>query len=216
MTLRASLLAIAASITLGGCVSLFPDPPPPPAIYPLEAGDVAPLDAPRLDLVATVAMPSGPRMLLDDGIVWRENGVLAYMGGASWPGQAPELLQAMLAQTITQQGVLAAGVRQGEGARGDVEVRWDLIAFEVVEDGATLEARFAAHVRIMQVGAPRMMLHSEIVDVREPLASRSGSAAANALARAARQGSARIAEMTAEAAFRLERGPQPNAASTSR
>ncbi|MGE0044644.1 MAG: ABC-type transport auxiliary lipoprotein family protein, partial [Hyphomonadaceae bacterium] len=178
-TLAAALLA---PLALSACIQLLPDPPPAPRIYPLEAGDVQSA-ARESALVASVARPTGPQILMGDGIVWRQNGVLAYMSGANWAGSAPELLQTLVAQTITRQGRLAAGVRAGDGLRGDVEVRWDLIAFEVVEEGGSLNARFAADVRVIQARG-RTLLASEIVDVSEPLSDRSGGAAAQALARA--------------------------------
>ena len=109
---------------------------------------------------------------------------------------------------------MPAGVRSGGGVRPDMEVRWDLLAFEIVEEGGRLDARFAASVNIVQTRS-RELLASDIVDIREPLASRTGSAAASALTRAARQGGARIAEMAAVAAGRLSL-PQPSAASTNR
>jgi hypothetical protein len=62
----------------------------------------------------------------------------------------------------------------------------------------------------------RALIAAEIVEAREPLADRTGGAAANALARAARRGCARIAEMAADAAAQTQGADQANAASTSR
>ncbi|MBI1188871.1 MAG: hypothetical protein GC206_16315 [Alphaproteobacteria bacterium] len=197
-----ALFLVSTTLALSGCVSLLPDPPPPPRLYPLEASQTAGVQGLVVDAVASVAAPTGPQVLMGDAIVWRSNDTLAYMGGAAWPGRAPDLLQAMLAQTITRQGRLTAGVRAGEGLRGDVEVRWDLIAFEIVEQGADLDARFAAHVRIMQPRG-RSLLHSEIVDVSVPLQSRNGAVAAAALARAAQDACAEIAAMAADAAANM-------------
>ncbi|NWG52829.1 MAG: membrane integrity-associated transporter subunit PqiC [Hydrogenophilaceae bacterium] len=198
-----AMLLVSTALAASGCVSLLPEPPPAPRFYPLEASTSVPAQGVVVDAVASVAPPTGPQVLMGDGIVWRSEGTLAYMGGAAWPGRAPDLLQAMLAQTITRQGRLSAGVRAGEGLRGDVEVRWDLIAFEIVEQDGSLEARFAAHVRIVQ-SRGRALLHSEIVDLSVPLQSRNGASAAAALARAAQEACARIAAMTADAAANLE------------
>lgn len=202
-----ALLLVSTTLALSGCVSLLPEPPPPPRLYPLEASrSVESAQGVAIAAVASVAPPTGPQVLMGDGIVWRSEGSLAFMGGAAWPGRTPDLLQAMLAQTITRQGRLTAGVRAGEGLRGDVEVRWDLIAFEVVEEGGALEARFAAHVRVVR-SRGRDLLRSEIVDLSVPLRTRNGAAAAEALARAAQEGCARIAAMTADAAQTLEAAP---------
>jgi len=199
-----SLLMLSSTLALSGCITLLPEPGAPPRLYPLEADDAARSpDAMVVDAVAVVALPTGPQVLMSEGIVWRRDGVIAYMDGAAWPGRTPDLLQALLAQTITRDGRMTAGVRAGEGLRGDVEVRWDLIAFEVVEQGGALDAHFAAHVRVMQTRG-RRLLHSEIVDLREPLEGRTGMDAAEALVRAARRASDAIALMTANAAQQLD------------
>ena len=211
------LALLVAPLALSACVQLLPDPPPAPRIYPLEA-QVSPAPQPiaaRSEAVAVVARPSGPQVLMGDGIVWRQNGVFAFMEASSWPGNAPDLLQGLIAETITRQGRLAAGVRTGDGMRGDLEVRWDLIAFEIVEEGGALNARFAANARVVRTRG-RELLASEIIDVTEPLSDRSGGAAARALSQAANQGAARIADLTAEAAARLPVEAQPSAESISR
>jgi ABC-type uncharacterized transport system auxiliary subunit len=196
---------------LSGCIQLFPDPPPAPRVYALDAGDVA-RAARRSPAIVAVAEPTGPRMLMGDRIVWRKDGSLAFMDGAAWPGRAPDLLQGLAAETITRRGQLAAGVRSGAGVRPDMEVRWDIIAFEVVEEGGRLEARLAASINVVQTRS-RELLASDIIDIREPLASRTGSAAAAALQRAARRAAVRISDMAADAATRLRGAPtgrEPN------
>jgi hypothetical protein len=95
-----------------------------------------------------------------------------------------------------------------------MEIRWDLIAFEIIEEPGRLDARFAASVNIVRART-RELLASEIVDISEPLAARTGPGAADALARAARRGSARIADLAAQAAELLP-PDQPSAASTNR
>jgi ABC-type uncharacterized transport system auxiliary subunit len=215
MNAARALLFAAALSALGGCVRLLPDAPPPPRLYPLEAGQLPRADGPHIAAVAAVAEPEGPQALMGDAIVWRRDGVIAFMSGGAWPGRTSDLLQAMVAETITRQGRLDAGVRRGAGVRADIEVRWDIIAFEVREEAGVLEARFAASVRIVSART-RALLAAEIVEIAEPLADRSGGAAANALARAARRGCARVAEMAADAALELQAQNQPSAASTSR
>ncbi|MGE0830464.1 MAG: ABC-type transport auxiliary lipoprotein family protein [Hyphomonadaceae bacterium] len=214
MSAKTLIAALIAPLLLSACVKLLPEPAEPPRLYPLEAGEVHALAPARGTMIAAVAAPSGPEAMMGDNIVWRRDGEIAFMSGAAWAGRAPDLLQAMLAETITRQARLAVGVRMGDGLRGDVEVRWDIIAFEIVEEGGALDARFAAHVRVQQT-AGRSLLGADIIDIREPLSQRSGSAAANALARAAREGSARIGVMAAEAADRLQ-ADQASAESTNR
>lgn len=214
-----------SALALSACVKLLPDPPAPPRLYPLEAGEVARVEGEHVAAVAGVAEPEGPQALIGDSIVWRNDGTIAFMSNAAWPGRAADLLQAMLAETITRQGLLDAGVsNRGAGVRNDVEVRWDLSAFDIDESGGGLEARFIAHVRVVST-RDRKLLKAEIVEERERFADRSGREAVNALARAARRGCARIALMTAEAAraaqaeVAAQAAPavdQPRAASTKR
>ncbi|MBL8551979.1 MAG: membrane integrity-associated transporter subunit PqiC [Hyphomonadaceae bacterium] len=223
------LSAALAALLLAGCVKLLPDPAEPPRLYALEAGPVERAPGEHVAAVAGVAEPEGPQALLGDSIVWRSDGVIAFMANAAWPGRAADLLQSMLAETITRQGLLDAGVSsRGAGVRADVEVRWDLTAFDVNEADGALEARFIAQVRIIST-RDRKLLKAEIVEEREAIADRSGRLAANALARAAQRGCARIALMTAEAARSAHQaaqaasaaqatvaGDQPSAASTRR
>jgi ABC-type uncharacterized transport system auxiliary subunit len=121
----------------------------------------------------------------------------------------------MLVETLTRQGRFRAAVRSGE-ARQDYEVRWDIHDFEVIE--GTMTARFVADVNLVAAG--RRVLATEIITAEAPVADRTSSAAANALARAAREGSARIALFAADAAAQAgaqaEEEPQANAASINR
>ena len=192
--------AIGALALLSACASVLPDPPPAPLLYPLEAAqEAAPATARRDRGVAEVTVPNGPDALRGSRIVWRRDGVLASMSGAAWPGRADELLQGLLAEPSSRRGAFAAGVRSGGDAAGDVDIYWDLIAFEIIEEGAGLSARFSAHARIV---APRTraLIASEIVDVSTPFADRRASVAARALAQSARIGAARIADLAASAA----------------
>jgi ABC-type uncharacterized transport system auxiliary subunit len=212
LKIGALLAAVALSLMAVACIKLLPDAPPPPRIYAMDAGEIVRAGARGAAIVA-VARPTGREILMGEEIVWRKDGTFAVMEGAAWPGRTPDMLQGLLAETITRRGELAAGVRSSAGVRPDMEIRWDLIAFEVVEEGGRLDARFAASVNIVRART-RELLASEIVDVSEPLATRTGSSAADALARAARRGSARIADLAAEAARIAP--PQPRAASTRR
>ena len=189
-------LVLAPVLLLGGCISLLPEPPPPPRVYVLEAADVAPATAPQADVVVSVALPTGERSILGTDLVWRTGDELAYVNQSQWSSRAEQALQTLLVETIIRQGRFRAATRIGEGT-ATYEIRWDVLDFEVREE--TMTARFAAEVRL--VASPgRRIVAAQIITAEVPVAERSTAAAAQALARAAREGGARIGEFAADAA----------------
>jgi ABC-type uncharacterized transport system auxiliary subunit len=161
----------------------------------LEAQNVEPLDGAPIDAVIGVSTPNGERSLLGADLIWRTGDTIAYVGESAWSNRAADALQQILAETITRQGRFRAATRSGE-ARADYELRWEVLDFEVREE--TMTARFAADVRLVAQG--RRIIASEIITAEAPVSDRSSSIAAQALARAAREGSARIGMFAADAA----------------
>lgn len=201
---RALMLMFAA--LPAGCISLFPEPSPPPRLYVLEASDVAALNGVPLDAVVSVAAPTGERATLGGDIVWRAGNEISYVGQSQWSNRADSALQSMLIETLFRQGRFRAVVRAGE-ARGDYDLRWEVMDFEV--DESSMKARFVADVTLL-AGPGRRIVAQRIISAEAPLTQRSSSAAAQALAHAAREGSVRIGEFAADGAA------QANAASISR
>lgn len=193
--IRAASLLLAASM-LGGCISLLPKPPPPPRTYVLEARSVEALQGAPIDAVIAVAQPTGERAILGFDLIWRTGDTIAYVDQSQWSNRAADALQQILAETIVNQGRFRASTRSGE-ARSDYEIRWEVLDFEVREEDMT--AHFRADVRLVAPG--RRIVASRIIDTSAPVSARSSSVAADALARAAREGSARIGEFAAEAAL---------------
>lgn len=192
--IRAAVLLLSVSM-LGGCITLLPEPPPPPRVYVLEAREIAPLQGAPIDAVVAVAIPTGERAILGPDLIWRTGDSIAYVNQSQWSSRADEALQQILAETLTSQGRFRASTRLGE-ARAEYEIRWDVLDFEVRADDMT--AHFRADVRLVTPG--RRIVASRIIDTTAPVSSRSESVAAEALARAAREGSARIGEFAADAA----------------
>lgn len=202
-------LLLLGALALSGCVSLLPEQPPAPRLYVLEAGDVAAAPGAVLPVVLAVAAPHGEGAVLGRELAWRAEDRVAFIAQSQWTGRASDLLQMMLVETLSRQARVRAAVRSGE-ARADYEIRWDVLDFEVVEAGGRAEARFTADVKLMS-GRTREVLGARIISAEAPVSGRSSSAAAQALARAAREGGARIA------AFALETvEAQPSAASINR
>ncbi len=191
--MRASLLLL--PLALGGCISLLPEPPPPPRTYVLEAQNVGQVEGTPIDAVVAVASPTGERALLGADLIWRTGDTIAYVAESQWSNRAADALQQMLAETLIRQGRFRASTRSGE-ARADYEIRWEVLDFEVREE--TMTARFSADVRLVAQG--RRIIASELIVAEAPVSDRSSSMAAQALARAAREGSARIGEFAADAA----------------
>jgi ABC-type uncharacterized transport system auxiliary subunit len=202
-------------LLLGGCISLLPEPPPPPRTYVLEAQNVRELPGEPIDAVVGVAIPGGERALLGSDLVWRTGDTIAYVAQSAWSNRASDSLQQMLAETLIRQGRFRSSTRSGE-ARADYEIRWEVLDFEVRED--TMTARFAADVRLVAQG--RRIIASELIVAEAPVSDRSSSIAAQALARAAREGSARIGMFAADAAAQdraqAAGTDQPSAASINR
>lgn len=188
-------MLFAPLLLLGGCISLLPEPPPPPRIFALEPGEVAP-QASRVDGVIAVAQPTGERAILGTDLVWRSGDELAFVAQTQWSTRAEFALQSILVETLVRQGSFRAATRTGDG-RADYEVRWEVVDFQVSEDD--MQAHFVVDVRLVQ-SPGRRIIAQRIVSAEAPVADRSASVAAQALARAAREGSARIGVFVAEAA----------------
>lgn len=188
--MRAALLL--PLLMLGGCISLLPEPPPPPRVYVLEAADIGVLSGGPLAASIGVATPSGERAILGADLVWRTGDSVAFVNQSQWSNRAAEALQSMLVQTLARQGRFSAATRAGE-ARADYELRWEVLDFEVREE--SMSAHFEAQALLLAPG--RRIIASRLIAAEAPVASRSSDAAAQALARAAREGSARIGEFAA-------------------
>jgi ABC-type uncharacterized transport system auxiliary subunit len=194
---RAFLLA---PLLLGGCISLLPKPPPPPQTFVLEAQNVERANGGAVDAVIAVAVPTGERSFLGADVIWRTGDQLAFVDQMQWSNRAELSLQSMLVETLTRQGRFVAATPTGE-ARAEYEIRWNVLDFEVRED--TMQARFVADVNLVQSPGRRIIAH-ETVSAEAPVAGRSQTQAAQALARAAREGSARIGMFAADAAAQAE------------
>ncbi len=208
---RLAGLAAIAALALGGCVSLLPKPPPPPAIYSLRAGAVERMAGPPKDLVIGVTAPEAPRSVAGADIVWRTGPQIAFMERAAWDGSAPELLQDMLVDTMDRRGGVRAVTRAGGGVRSDANLTWDVLTFEVLEADGKLEARIEVVARLIDLRT-RAITVVQRFNANAPISARSGRAAAAALERAAGAATLQIADW----AIAQAEAPQPSAASTSR
>jgi ABC-type uncharacterized transport system auxiliary subunit len=193
--MKLALVALALVPFVSGCISLLPKAPPPPRIYSMEAAPPVATKFASKPVVIAVGQPSTSRALAGSDIAWSKDGQLAYVGGATWAGRGPDLLQTVLVHTIDRSGLVTGAVRSGEG-RADSEIGWDVVTFGVVEEGGVLEGRLIARAKLF--GArDRMLLSALEIDERAALRDRSTTAGAAALEQAARNASVKIAEWAA-------------------
>ena len=141
--IRAAVLLLSVSM-LGGCITLLPEPPPPPRVYVLEARNIERLQGAPIDAVIAVAIPTGERAILGPDLIWRTGDSIAYVNQSQWSSRADEALQQILAETLTSQGRFRASTRLGE-ARAEYEIRWDVLDFSSRDD-------MTAHFRGRSVG----------------------------------------------------------------
>ena len=220
MSLRL-VAGLIAALGLSGCVSLLPKPPPPSSIYSLRAGVVEKITGEPKAVVLSVSEPSAPRSVAGADIVWRRGAEIAFMDKAAWDGAAPDLLQDLLLDVIDRRGGVRAVVRSGGGVRADVDVRWDVLTFEVVEDGSKLEADIVVAAKLVDLRT-RTLTEGARFEAHAPISSRSGRIAAAAMERAARDVTLQIADWAAAKAVAppppvaFVQPPQPSAASTRR
>ncbi len=192
-----ALSLLLPTLLLGGCsVSLFGKPPPTPYVYALDVGEVQRLSGDPIDAVVVVSLPRGDATILGSELMIRNSNEYKVIGQSLWSSPADTSLQTVAAQTITRQGRFRSGVATG-GASANYEVRWDVLSFNVEEEGTRWTARFVADVRIVDAG--RNILATETVNKSVEITEHRSSVVAQALASAARQGSARIGEIAAQA-----------------
>lgn len=198
---------LASLSLLGGCITLFPDPPEPPRLYVLEAGQAEALAGAPLDATIGVSLPEGERALLGSDLLWRTRDELELVGHSQWSNRADAALQSMLVQTLVGQARFRAATRQGD-AHADYELRWEVLDFEVVAD--TRIAHFVADVKLVALPSRRVVAQRVVRTHAELEGETSSGVAARALASAARKGSAEIG------VFAADNAAQASAASINR
>jgi ABC-type uncharacterized transport system auxiliary subunit len=193
-------IAVAVLLALGAsaCVHIFPEPPPAPTIFSLVAAPAGPASSaiPK-DVVISVATPTATSALSGNDIAWRTNGTLAFVEGASWEGRKLDLLQNLLVHTIDRRGTARGAVRYGEGS-SNAEIRWDLMAFEVVEAG-DLKAHMQVSAKLFDARTRRLIAAREFEE-NVPMSGRSMAVAAAALEQVAQQAAAKITDWAVDAA----------------
>ena len=148
------LLILISAAALAGCITLLPNPSPPPHTFVMGAGDVAPAQGAPVDAVIGVADPTGERSVLGTSLVWRTGDELAYVAQTEWSARAQDALQAMLVETLSRQGRFRAAAQAGE-AQTAYEIRWDVLEFDVQQND--MKAHFRADVKLVATSGRRVI-----------------------------------------------------------
>jgi ABC-type uncharacterized transport system auxiliary subunit len=210
MKLSTLLIVAPLALAASGCIRLLPKPPPPPLIFSLDAAPLAqPLAAIPKNVVIAVATPDATRALSGDDIAWRKDGLLAYVDGVTWEGRQLDLLQDLLVHTIDRRGFARGAVRLGEGT-ANAELHWDLLAFEIEENGGDVQAHIQVNAKLFD-SRTRMLIAAREFDEHVPVSDRASSVAARALETVAQNASAKIGDWAVEQAKEqdLPRGQVP-------
>jgi cholesterol transport system auxiliary component len=112
-------LAPGLLFALAGCGSLFHSDQPPVTVYALRAPD-APALAPRLNVSLAVAYPlAAPGLAADRIAVTMPDGRFDGYAGVRWAAPVPEIVAALLVETLRARGGFAAVLAEGAdfGAR---------------------------------------------------------------------------------------------------
>jgi ABC-type uncharacterized transport system auxiliary subunit len=196
--MRQIAVAVLLALSASACVNLLPEPPPAPTIFALDAAPAgAPTQGLPKDVVISVATPAATTAMSGNDIAWRTNGTLSFVDGASWEGRKLDLLQNLLVHTIDRRGGARGAVRSGEGT-ANAELRWDLIAFEVLEAG-DLAAHMHVYAKVFDSRTRRLISAREFEE-KVPMSGRSMAVAARALEQTAQQMAAKIADWAVDAA----------------
>lgn len=200
--LRAGALA-ALVLATTGCISLLPEPPDPPAVFPLLAQDAGAAPAGRSTPAPSIAvMPvqapsalSGPELAIA-----MSDGSLAYVRGAVWSQDAPDALRALLLGTFDRTG-LARAASTETGARADVLLSVDLVSFALSPSQRRTPARadIVVAARLLD-GRNRSVLAVRRFAASGPAESDGPAAAAAALGAVARTAAAEVTAWAAQTA----------------
>ncbi|MGF1463433.1 MAG: ABC-type transport auxiliary lipoprotein family protein [Maricaulaceae bacterium] len=195
MRLRPPLLAL-ATLFLGGCVSVLPEPEAV-AIYRLPSAPPGPKRAITRDLAVVLAPPpiaspalSGDRIALEDAA-----GRLGYITGARWDAPAPRVVQEAVLAAFEASAAGPVAVKPQDGAQADYDLRSDLLAFEAKATSETgpLEVRVILRARLVDVRR-RQLVAARRFDQRAPAKSRDITALRGAFSEATNAAARAIAD----------------------
>jgi cholesterol transport system auxiliary component len=189
---RLSLLVMAATLPLAGCISLSPKPPPSlmalSATTPLAAGQSRMTDDKK---AVAVAMPSAipalatQRVLVTDGPT-----AVAYLKGGLWAAAPAALFRSLLSETITVKTGRVVPDPRLLSAQPNTKLSGQLSAFGL--DGPGMAVVVTYDAALTRVGNEQ--LESRRFTARVPVGSEDPAAVAVAMNQAANQVAGDVAD----------------------
>lgn len=131
-----------------------------------------------------VGEPSAVQALDSDRILVRDGGALAYLPDAQWADRLPRLFQVRLIQAFENASRLGRVGRPGDRVVADYALNADIRTFGVDAQASQAEVEVTARLIADRTGR---VAAAQAFSARVPLASMSGSAAAQALDQALAQ-----------------------------
>jgi len=133
MTPIKSAIIGGVALSLGGCVSILPDPAPAEAIYRLSLAQQNVPQGPTATVVR-IDRPSAPSIFETQDILVSPDGRrLASASGAMWSEAIPVMIQSSFLDVLGQRAELV-GVIPSSGARTDTRVHLTVKRFEAQFD----------------------------------------------------------------------------------
>jgi cholesterol transport system auxiliary component len=194
-------LAVAATLALAGCVTLFPKVEPT-TLYRFTGTipAVAETTAPKVGVVKIGG--SFSQASAGDQILTVTGDKVAYLSGARWSGPATTLLDEALLRAFASNGGPARLVTRGEPSRLNLALRLDIQTFEAVYDKSPRAAPkivIVTHLVISRAG-DRVAVTDKILTHEVRASANRVSALVKAFDTAASETLAEIVDLTNQAA----------------
>ena len=200
------VLALAAALTLGGCVSVLPTPIIPSALISLPADRaVAPADPLQADVA--VYFPEASRAFSGADIAVRDSQELIYLSDVRWADTAPALLQGAVVNSLTKAGGPGRAAPGQMGAQTDYDLRWRIL------DMSVSKANGAVHIEVQASildSGTRRMIAQQTFSAKGSPADGAARARAAALALVAQKTADEVAAFVAKTVTAKPRPGSPS------
>lgn len=125
--MRLSILSLAATLTLAGCVSVLPEPEAPDALYRISA-----IGAPiALNQTVIIKEPEAPQIMSGRQMVREDaGGAIRLIPGTEWAGRSTRLLQLALVDSFGGGRGSAVLPESGVDADYELSIRLTTLGFE--------------------------------------------------------------------------------------
>lgn len=159
-----ALLAGAAPLATGGCITLLPDPGEPDIVRDMTADPDLGRAAVQLPLTVGIGLPLLTRMAGGSQVVVvGEGGGLAYLAGVRFAANAGITIQSVVLGTFDRVQPVRSAVRSLTVARPDYDIHFDISRFDVTRP----EGRSGGSARIQGTARLMVSLTGRLIASRE-------------------------------------------------